>query len=104
MKIQAVVFCALVACGGGAKKTETANSAGSGNADSGNGTPCAQEIALVCPEGQIDACWKNVAAKPEEQKPDAGADESGGTGTAMALDECKMGKVDAAGTHHCVPK
>ena len=31
----------------------------------------------------------------EEDKPDDGADESGGTGTAMALDEGKMGKKDS---------
>ncbi len=33
---------------------------------------------------------------PEEDKPDDGNDESGGTGTAMALDEGKMGKKDGA--------
>jgi pSer/pThr/pTyr-binding forkhead associated (FHA) protein len=32
---------------------------------------------------------------PEEDKPDDGKDESGGTGTAMALDEGKMGKKDS---------
>ncbi|MBL0214685.1 MAG: AgmX/PglI C-terminal domain-containing protein [Myxococcales bacterium] len=31
----------------------------------------------------------------EEEKPDDGADESGGTGTAMALEEGKMGKKDS---------
>ncbi|MBP9087237.1 MAG: AgmX/PglI C-terminal domain-containing protein [Kofleriaceae bacterium] len=31
----------------------------------------------------------------EEEKPDDGAEESGGTGTAMALDEGKMGKKDS---------
>ena len=31
----------------------------------------------------------------EEDKPDDGEDESGGTGTAMALDEGKMGKKDS---------
>jgi hypothetical protein len=34
-------------------------------------------------------------APPEEDRPDDGADESGGTGTAMALDEGKMGKKDS---------
>ena len=33
--------------------------------------------------------------REEEDKPDDGADESGGTGTAMALDEGKMGKKDS---------
>jgi hypothetical protein len=32
---------------------------------------------------------------PPEDQPDDGADESGGTGTAMALDEGKMGKKDS---------
>ena len=32
---------------------------------------------------------------PEEDKPDDGKEESGGTGTAMALDEGKMGKKDS---------
>ena len=31
----------------------------------------------------------------QEDKPDDGKDESGGTGTAMALDEGKMGKKDS---------
>ncbi len=33
---------------------------------------------------------------PDEDKPDDGNEESGGTGTAMALDEGKMGKKDGA--------
>lgn len=30
-------------------------------AGTGEGTPCAQEIALVCPDDQIDACLKTPA-------------------------------------------
>ncbi|HEY5933965.1 MAG TPA: hypothetical protein VIU61_05005 [Kofleriaceae bacterium] len=96
--IASVLVCALVACGGGSKTgTETAGSA------AGGGQPCTQEIALVCPEGQIDACLKATAGDelPAVQE---GDEESGGSGTAMALDEGKMGKLEAAGTHRCVPK
>ena len=102
MKMITILLCTLVACGGGAKKSsETAGSA----ASTGDGTPCTQEVALVCPEGQIDACVKAVAEEPEEKdKPDDGAEESGGSGTAMALEEGNMGKLAAAGNHRCVPK
>lgn len=95
--IESVLVCALVACGGGSKKgPENAGSAGGGQ-------PCTQEIALVCPEGQIDACLKATAGDelPAVQE---GDEESGGSGTAMALDEGKMSKLEAAGTHRCVPK
>jgi hypothetical protein len=57
----------LVACGGGPKKPETtttdpntSTSSGSGAATTptGEGVECAKEIALVCPDGQIDGCLK----------------------------------------------
>ena len=97
--IKSILLCTVVACGGGSKKgTENA-----GSADTAGGQPCTQEIALVCPEGQIDACLKATAGDelPAVQE---GDEESGGSGTAMALDEGKMGKLEGAGTHRCVPK
>ena len=61
--IAALVF--VVACGGGAKKpstdpnTSTSNAGGgSATAPTGEGVECAKEIALVCPDGQIDGCLK----------------------------------------------
>jgi hypothetical protein len=61
----AILFVLAVGCGGGKKSgpdTSTANTgggdmAGSGSA-TGEGVECAKEIALVCPEGQIDGCLK----------------------------------------------
>jgi hypothetical protein len=100
--ISCLLFSLLVACGGGAKQTPT-NTTTSSSSSTGDGQPCTQEIILNCPDGQIDACVKAMA-KTEQDKPDDGTEESGGTGTAMALDEGKMGKADAAGTHKCVPK
>jgi hypothetical protein len=55
----------MAACGGSKKpstdpNTPTSNTdpnAGSA-AGTGDGTPCAQEVALQCPDGQIDACLK----------------------------------------------
>ncbi|HEU0029393.1 MAG TPA: hypothetical protein VFQ53_02085 [Kofleriaceae bacterium] len=38
--------------------TDTGSGAAAG---SGEGTPCAQEIAMVCGDGQIDACLKTPA-------------------------------------------
>ena len=97
--ITSVLLCALIACGGGTKKgTETA-----GSADTAGGQPCTQEVALVCPEGQIDACVKATAGD-ELPAVKEGDEESGGSGTAMALDEGKMGKLESAGTHRCVAK
>ena len=58
----AVVFV-MMACG--SKKapppsTPTSNADGSGSAmaPTGEGVECAKEIALVCPDGQIDGCLK----------------------------------------------
>jgi len=99
VKIASFLVWAMIACGGGSKakplaRTEVPKS-------DAEGKPCSQEVALSCPDGQVDACAK-LAAKDEPDKPDDGEDESGGTGTAMALDEGKMGAMDA--THKCVPK
>jgi hypothetical protein len=93
----------LIACGGAAKTSPSPTNAAKPSA--GEGIPCTQEIALVCPDGQIDACEKAVAdanAKAEETPPDD--DDSGGTGTAMALDEGRMGVLGRAGNHRCVPR
>jgi hypothetical protein len=69
-KLMFVCALAVAACGGGAKKettptgpdTPTTNTEGSGSATpTGEGTPCAQEVALVCPDGQIDGCLKQPA-------------------------------------------
>jgi len=69
-----MIVCALAfaACGGGGKKSDTTtnttttttdgSAAGSGSAAAtGDGQPCTQEIAMVCPEGQIDGCLKQPA-------------------------------------------
>ncbi len=63
MKKFLVISLFLVACGGSKKSSTDPNtsvSSGSGTATTptGDGTPCAQEIALVCPDGQIDGCLK----------------------------------------------
>jgi hypothetical protein len=58
----------LVACGGSKKpettttttdpNTSTSSGDGSATAPTGEGVECANEIALVCPDGQIDGCLK----------------------------------------------
>lgn len=72
-KLMFACALAVAACGGGSKKetttttttdpnTTTTNTEGSGSAAAtGEGTPCAQEIALQCPDGQIDGCLKQPA-------------------------------------------
>jgi hypothetical protein len=70
-KIMFVCAIAMAACGGGNKKPETTNTTttdpntstsntdGTGTAaNTGEGVECAKEIALVCPDGQIDGCLK----------------------------------------------
>ena len=66
----ALILIGMFAIGCGGKKkpettatdpnTSTSNSGTSGGAGSGSGegTPCEMEIALVCPDGQIDGCLK----------------------------------------------
>lgn len=73
-KLMFACAIAMAACGGGTKKAETTNTTttdpntSTSNTDgtqtaapTGDGTPCTQEIALECPEGQIDACLKTPA-------------------------------------------
>ena len=68
MKKLITIALFVMACGGGSKKPETtttdpntptSNTDGTtGAGPTGAGTPCEQEIALVCPDGQIDGCLK----------------------------------------------
>jgi hypothetical protein len=55
-------------CGGGKKETTTTTKEDTTTTDTTKttdtttaGTPCAQEMALECPEGQIDGCLKTPA-------------------------------------------
>ena len=90
--ISFTLLCALGACGSGTGATPTGSAAPP--ARTGEGQPCTEEVALVCPDGQIDACEKALA---EDVTPDAGD-----TGTMMAVEEGRMGKLGRAGTHRCV--
>lgn len=52
----------ITACGGSKPKTETTEQKKDDTTTTNaEGTPCAQEIAMVCPEGQIDGCLKTPA-------------------------------------------
>jgi hypothetical protein len=61
---------AIAGCGGG-KKADTTTTNKDTTTDTtktddatktaGEGTPCAQEIAMVCPDDQIDGCLKTPA-------------------------------------------
>lgn len=71
-KIMFACALALAACGGGSKKPDTTTSntdtttttttdgSGAGSA-TGEGLPCEKEVAMVCPDGQIDGCLKQPA-------------------------------------------
>jgi len=67
-----MMVCAFaIGCGGGKKAdtTTTNKDTTTTNTDTttdtaaktGDGQPCTQEIALECPEGQIDGCLKQPA-------------------------------------------
>lgn len=66
LKLSSLMMTAALAfagCGGSNKNAETTNKTTDtkttdSTAKTGDGTPCAQEIALVCPDGQTDACLK----------------------------------------------
>ena len=75
MTINKLMFAcalALAACGGKSNSetttpaspdTSTSNTDGTtGAASTGDGQPCSQEVALQCPEGQVDACLKTPPA------------------------------------------
>ena len=55
----------------------------------------ALDLALEDPTPPATAVQDDPPPPEEEDKPDDGSDESGGTGTAMALEEGKMGKKDS---------
>lgn len=76
MKKLLLIALFAAACGGGNKQPETTTTTQPAATDpntptsntdpnqpaptgTGEGTSCAQEIALQCPEGQIDACLKS---------------------------------------------
>lgn len=71
-----IIACAFVlaACGSSQKAPTTNQSTGNQSGTSttaaepgqdgmapptGDGQPCTQEIAMVCPDGQVDACLKS---------------------------------------------
>lgn len=74
-----MMVCAFaIGCGGGKKAdttvkpddtttntdtttTDTTTDTTDTTATQGDGQPCAQEVALECPEGQIDGCLKSPA-------------------------------------------
>jgi hypothetical protein len=66
-----IALAFAVGCGGGKKNettttnkdqtTDTTQGSGSATQTAGDGTPCAQEVALECPDGQIDGCLKTPA-------------------------------------------
>lgn len=66
LSIMIVGAFAFAGCGGGKKETTTTTkdtttdntTQTDATKTAGDGTPCAQEIALECPEGQIDGCLK----------------------------------------------
>jgi hypothetical protein len=72
-KIMFVCALAMAACGGGKKAdtmtkdtTTTNTDTGSGSdtgsaATTSDGQPCTQEVALQCPDDQIDGCLKTPA-------------------------------------------
>ena len=62
MKKLLLVALFVAACGGGKKPDTTTSNTGGGTGSAtpteGEGVPCEQEIAKVCPDGQIDGCLK----------------------------------------------
>ena len=67
------------------------NLAGNDGTASGTDSTDSEDISMRSASTSSD----DPPPPPEEEKPDDGAEESGGTGTAMALDEGKMGKKDS---------
>ena len=73
IKLMTVLMALAFAIGCGGKKpaetTTTNKDTSTSNTDpnqttaapTGEGTPCAQEVALVCPDGQTDGCLKTPA-------------------------------------------
>jgi hypothetical protein len=73
-----ILFAALAAgCLAFGCSKNTADSQTPGGGGDGDGVPCAQEIALECPEGQVDACLQDPEAASHVCVEQAG----GGIGT-----------------------
>ena len=65
MKKIFLVALFVIGCGGSKKQPETTTGGGGGGTGGSGGggaptegVPCEKEIALVCPDGQIDGCLK----------------------------------------------
>ncbi len=58
-QLSLAIVIALAACGGG--QQPAASSPPSPGPGPDPGPPCEQEIAMVCPEGQIDGCLRTPA-------------------------------------------
>jgi len=65
-----IIGAFAIGCGHGSSKkqdtttTNTGSGSGSGSdatKTAGDGQPCTQEVALECPDGQIDGCLKQPA-------------------------------------------
>jgi hypothetical protein len=65
MKLFSLIMIGALAigCGGNKPKAETTttDTTKKDTTTTTDGTPCTQEIALQCPDGQIDACLKTPA-------------------------------------------
>jgi hypothetical protein len=86
-----LLLAAFLACSSDSKNPKAADTS-SPPAPAGAGQPCTQEVSLVCPEGEIDACEKALA------EPDTTPD-AGDTGTMMA-----PARPLSNLAHRCVPK
>lgn len=62
-RLLAFAFVVITAAACGSKSSQPANPSGSGD-----GPPCAQEIARVCPDGQMDACMAKDAPATETHR------------------------------------
>lgn len=62
MKKIFLVALFVIGCGGSKKQPETTPAGGgTGSSAPADGVACEKEIALVCPDGQIDGCLKTPA-------------------------------------------
>ena len=95
--VAAVCLAGVVGCSSGTRNVESPGG--------GDGVPCAQEVALQCEDGMIDACLADPAAATHVCVPAPAEGEGEGEGEGDVDGDAEVeGEGDDAGTIEDAPE